>query len=226
MGKLYLIRHGQASLGSSNYDQLSELGYKQAQMLGEHFKSVDLMPTRIVIGGLARHKQTAESICEGLQTDIAFVEDVGWNEFDFHKISMGFLEQHPEHAPTEHSVKAFFGVLRKALLAWSEGQIKAPLPESWSDFESRIRQSLSMAQKVSADHKNENVLVVSSGGAISMAMKHILGFDNNSLIDLNLQSRNTGVTECYFNAEQCYLTSFNSIPHLDTAERRQFITSA
>ncbi len=34
MGQIYLVRHGQASFGSADYDQLSTLGAEQAQMLG------------------------------------------------------------------------------------------------------------------------------------------------------------------------------------------------
>ena len=32
MGVLLLVRHGQASLGAADYDQLSELGHRQAQL--------------------------------------------------------------------------------------------------------------------------------------------------------------------------------------------------
>lgn len=226
MSKLFLIRHGQASLGANNYDQLSEVGYKQAELLGEHFKSIGLDPDRIIIGSLERHRQTAENICAGLQKQIPFEVHEGWNEFDFHKISYAFLKQYPEHQPTEQSVKSFFGVLRNALLAWSEERIDQQLPETWKEFEFRVKQALLDAQNNKASKKDEHVLVVSSGGAISMAMKHILGFDNHSLINLNLQSRNTGVTECYFNREQIYLSGFNALPHLEQRDKRHFITSA
>ena len=37
MGTLYLVRHGQASFGADDYDQLSELGHKQSVRLGEYF---------------------------------------------------------------------------------------------------------------------------------------------------------------------------------------------
>ena len=38
MGNLYLVRHGQASFGAEDYDNLSELGCKQAVRLGEYFR--------------------------------------------------------------------------------------------------------------------------------------------------------------------------------------------
>ena len=35
MATIYLIRHGQASFGSDDYDQLSQLGIRQAEVTGE-----------------------------------------------------------------------------------------------------------------------------------------------------------------------------------------------
>ena len=37
MGQLYLVRHGQASFGADDYDQLSELGRRQAVQLGRYW---------------------------------------------------------------------------------------------------------------------------------------------------------------------------------------------
>jgi broad specificity phosphatase PhoE len=38
MGTLYLVRHGQASFGADDYDQLSELGRRQSVRLGEYLR--------------------------------------------------------------------------------------------------------------------------------------------------------------------------------------------
>ncbi len=40
MTTIYLIRHGQASFGKSNYDELSENGEAQATLLGQYFKQI------------------------------------------------------------------------------------------------------------------------------------------------------------------------------------------
>ena len=42
MGTLYLVRHGQASFGAADYDQLSELGRRQSVRLGEYFANKGL----------------------------------------------------------------------------------------------------------------------------------------------------------------------------------------
>jgi broad specificity phosphatase PhoE len=41
MSEIYLIRHGQASFGSDNYDRLSPLGVRQAQCLAKHLAKTD-----------------------------------------------------------------------------------------------------------------------------------------------------------------------------------------
>jgi broad specificity phosphatase PhoE len=38
MGTLYLVRHGQASFGADDYDQLSALGRRQSVRLGEYLR--------------------------------------------------------------------------------------------------------------------------------------------------------------------------------------------
>ena len=40
MGSIYLIRHGQASFGADDYDVLSPLGVRQAEVLGDHLAHV------------------------------------------------------------------------------------------------------------------------------------------------------------------------------------------
>ena len=42
MTSIYLVRHGQASFGKKDYDNLSEIGEKQSFLLGEHFIKLKL----------------------------------------------------------------------------------------------------------------------------------------------------------------------------------------
>ncbi len=222
MSKIFLIRHGQASFGKQNYDQLSELGSKQAYWLGQHLKDIGIQPSRIITGSLNRHKQTAASLCEGMKLNCDIEEHIGWNEFDFHAIVYALLRKHPEFTPKTNQPKAFFSLLRKAMTAWSDNTLTGSLPESWSDFENRVYEAMLFSKNKEA----KNILVISSGGAISMALKQLLNIENSTMIDLNLQTRNTSLSEIYFNENQSHLCSFNAVPHLETAERRTHITYA
>ena len=65
MGTLYLVRHGQASFGAADYDNLSELGHRQAVRLGEYWRERGMRFDAVITGTLKRHRQTWEGIAEG-----------------------------------------------------------------------------------------------------------------------------------------------------------------
>ena len=222
MSALYLVRHGQASFGKSNYDKLSDLGILQAQLLGQHFRHNEIPLDRLVTGSLLRHRETAEAFAEQYGQDIAHKEEnPDWNEFDFEALAKAYVISHPDAKPESGNPKAFFHLLRKALVAWSRDEIEQTLPESWSSFQSRIQAALDHSR-----HEEEKTLVVSSGGSISMALSLIMGFDAQTLIDLNLQTRNTAVTELFCRRGNTHVVSFNGIPHLEHPDKKQYISYA
>eukprot|EP01041_Mallomonas_annulata_P036707 gene36707-59856_t len=65
MGNLYLVRHGQASFGAADYDNLSELGHRQSVRLGEYFAHKGLQFEAVMVGTLRRHAQTWAGIAKG-----------------------------------------------------------------------------------------------------------------------------------------------------------------
>lgn len=62
---VWLVRHGQASFGKSDYDNLSETGHEQAYLLGKHFAAHGVAPSLIVSGSMKRHRQTLAEIAAG-----------------------------------------------------------------------------------------------------------------------------------------------------------------
>ena len=66
MGTLYLVRHGQASFGAENYDQLSPVGHQQAVRLGQFWRERGQRFDAVITGTLQRHVQTLDGIVEGL----------------------------------------------------------------------------------------------------------------------------------------------------------------
>ena len=65
MGTLYLVRHGQASFGAADYDQLSPLGRQQSERLGAWFRERGLRFDAVLTGTLRRHAQTLAGIEAG-----------------------------------------------------------------------------------------------------------------------------------------------------------------
>ena len=66
MGVLLLVRHGQASLGAADYDRLSDLGRRQARVVGARLAGNGLTVDRVVAGELSRQRDTAKAIMTAL----------------------------------------------------------------------------------------------------------------------------------------------------------------
>ncbi len=223
MAELYLVRHGQASFGAANYDKLSELGYQQAVWLGEYFKDRGHRFDSILTGDLVRHRETAEGIAEGMGlSQPLFNPFSGLNEFDFHSLIKVYIAQFPEQELSADSPRAdYYKLLKKMMHLWSQGELEGELPESWADFEDRVQQVMSMIQQ---EMHGQKVLAVSSGGAIAMALRQVLKSPSETVIELNLQTKNTAIAHCFFNPKAIRVTGFNHVPHLDTNERSEKIT--
>ncbi|WP_439133402.1 histidine phosphatase family protein [Pseudomaricurvus sp.] len=223
MAELYLVRHGQASFRSDNYDKLSPLGHQQAEWLGEYYRERGYEFDRILTGELVRHRETAEGIAKGLQLESPeFKVFSGLNEFDFHKLFDAYVLQHPEEALADDAPASdFYKLLKKGMKKWANGELTEGVGETWQDFEDRVRHVI---ETIQSEFHGQKVLAVSSGGAIAMVLRQILQAPNQTVIELNLQIKNTAIAHCFFNPKAVRMTSFNHIPHLDTPEREQHIT--
>ena len=80
MGTLYLVRHGQASFGADDYDQLSPLGLQQAQRLGAHWLAHGQRFDTVLMGTLRRHAQTLDGIAFNIDRELWPNPTVGWVE--------------------------------------------------------------------------------------------------------------------------------------------------
>lgn len=218
MGRLYLIRHGQASLGSENYDQLSKLGKQQAHLLGEYFKLNKIHFDQVVCGAQVRHKETAQHFLKGHQstTSIPLLTLTQFNEFNFEAIIQAYLTCNPDQSLTQFTGPALFHLLKKSLHSWSKNELNLWNEESWEDFRLRLSQGLSQLQ---AEFHQQDILLFTSGGPISHLVSQMLGTSKEACIDLNLSIQNTSVTQCLMTQDKISLHSFNELAHLQTPDR-------
>lgn len=222
MGHLYLVRHGQASLGAADYDQLSELGRRQSVRLGEYFAARDLVFEAVLAGSLKRHAQTWAAIAEGGGYRTDFLEWPGLNEYDSEAVIAAIHPDPRRNPDTPELYREHFRLLRKGLRAWMDGSVAPHGMPSYPDF---VRGVTSALDHIRNTH-NGNVLLVSSGGPIATAVGHVLGTPADTTIDLNLRIRNSALTEFVFNPKRHALLSFNHLPHLDGAEYRDWVSYA
>ncbi|CAB3725490.1 hypothetical protein LMG24238_05268 [Paraburkholderia sediminicola] len=222
MAELYLVRHGQASFGADNYDELSPSGRTQSGWLGEYFAQADLRFDRVVIGTMQRHRQTADAILAAMGgPQIELTQDAGLNEYDFEALFAALGDEGlPSGLSATRSKKDFYKGLRHVLQLWADDRLPGAVPETWQQFQTRVQRARSDIQRAGG----RRVLVVSSGGPIAVTAQQVLQAPAATAIALNLQIRNSSVCQYVFNDDAMSLVSFNSVPHLEHAERREFVT--
>jgi len=221
MPYLYLVRHAQPDF-TGHYDSVTALGLEQSAWLGEHFAARGLRFARVISGSLERQKGTLGKILARLPEAPPAVTDPRFNEYDAASVLGAF------HLGDERALRAtgdrrrYFTAVRDALHAWSLQDEAIPGGESWLDFGTRIAAGLSGAcTGLDADAK---VLVVTSGGVIGRVVAEALQAGPDAAIQLNLQTRNTGVTEIARGRSATRVIAFNAVPHLERADRAHAMT--
>lgn len=223
MAEIFWVRHGQASFGSTNYDQLSELGFQQARWLGQYFAERGVLFDQAYTGTQVRHGQTLEGILDGLGALLPPTVFAGLNEYDFRGLLRCGANQFPEVAlALKGDTRAFYRALKQVLQSWAQGSLQGPLPETYHEFFSRVQS----AYQHIAEHSQGKVLVVSSGGPIGLMAALALNAPFETAIELNLQIKNSSVSQCFSHQQGVRLHSFNTIPHLDHPDRLNAITYA
>jgi broad specificity phosphatase PhoE len=218
MTELVLVRHGQASFGAEDYDKLSDLGWRQSRWLGEYFAERGAAFDRVIRGSMRRHSETLSGIAEGLGKPLPGDEDARLNEYDSHSLLQAHLKGGA--MPGTDDRRAHFRILREAMYSWCDGTLAGAPHEPFREFRGRVLGALGELRKGAA----KRVLVVSSGGPISTILAEVLGMPLRGVVDLNLQTRNTGITELQAGATRIHCVSFNNVPHLDRPDRADALT--
>jgi broad specificity phosphatase PhoE len=221
MGTVYLVRHGQASFGADNYDQLSDLGHRQCERLGEYFRHKGVRFDAALVGTLQRQVESLAGIAKGMQWNAEPLSWPGLNEYDS-KAVVTAIHPGPLPKPTSPElVRHHFRLLRDGLAQWMAGATQPEGMPSYADFVSGITGAL---DHVRSNHLEKKVLIVSSGGPISTAVGHVLGMSPEATIDLNMRIRNSSVTEFAFTPKRHVLVTYNTLPHLDHPDHAAWIT--
>ncbi|MFG5410266.1 histidine phosphatase family protein [Piscinibacter sakaiensis] len=221
MPTLFLVRHGQASFGADDYDCLSPLGHRQCGWLGEYFRARGLRFESALVGTLKRQTQSLAGVLAGLgEPQLPTLSWPGLNEYDSEAVIRSL---HPAPLPRPDSAEAVrqhFRLLRDGLAGWMAGELAPAGMPSYVDFRAGVAGALAHVCR----EARGDVLLVASGGPISIAMGEVLGLAPPMVVELNLRLRNSAVTEFSVSPKGHRLVSFNAVPHLETPERRGAIT--
>jgi broad specificity phosphatase PhoE len=210
VGVLLLVRHGQGSLGTSNYDELSELGYRQARLAGARLARADLRVKQAWCGGLARQRETARVILPelGLPPGELHADD-RLDEYDH----MGVLATDSTGDPfasavTPESRLALQSTLDEAIIRWIQGG--AGYPEPHTAFTARVE---AVVAELTA--QPGTTMAVTSAGVIAVACARLTGLPADRWPALARVVVNTSVTRLITGRTGTHLLTFNDHAHLE-----------
>ena len=215
MPTLTLVRHGQASFGAADYDNLSPLGQQQSQRLGEYWHAKNRRFDAVYCGTLRRHAQTYAGIAQGLRLAQDPLLRPGLNEYDSEAVIAAIHPEPLSREKTPENYRHHFGLLRKGLTAWMEGKAQPVGMPSYTAFVQGMTDVLDEVRSGFGGNDDANILIVSSGGPISTAVGHVLGTAPATTIELNLRIRNSSLTEFAFTPKRHMLVTYNTLPHLE-----------
>jgi broad specificity phosphatase PhoE len=233
MSVLYLVRHGQAGT-RENYDSLSDLGRKQARLLGEHFQGQGVSFAAAYSGSLARQTATADQVLPDTEVRV----DPGWDEFD---LSHVYQELAPHLMADDEEFRVQYEQMqrdidlsqgshgaavhrkwndcdKKCVRAWVEGRYEYS-GESWVHFVARIHAAL--GRVIDAAHEG-NVAVFTSATPIGVCAARTLEITDRRAMWLAAVMFNTSFTTIRVHGDEARLFTLNAIPHLNEAGLRTF----
>jgi len=234
LSTLFLIRHGQASYGAADYDNLSARGKVQAEAIGAHFARTKIALDALYAGPLRRQRDTATILHASAREhghplpDPAIVDELA--EYDAFTIIQRFLPLLVDEDPTLRALidgtagadasRLMDRAFEAAVAAWSRGTITHDEIESFEAFTLRVRAGL---ERVLRSHGGgQQVAVVSSGGPISIAVGLALGLGPDATMQVGRAIRNASITEVRWRSRgfawrpgEFSLYGFNHVAHLE-----------
>lgn len=232
MSVLYLVRHGQASFLTENYDRLSDKGVEQSRLLGEFWAGAGVNVTHAYSGSLQRQRHTADAVRTHILDQGTHFPDTeiieGLNEYPADKmIELLVPALRHDNADIATNASAFEAaqteqlryryihrLLEAVMRAWVGGHYdvaNTDLP-SWPTFSGGVRSALT---KVMRDAPSgSHVAVFTSGGPIGIAVQTVLEAPQHKAAELNWRVHNASVTRMTFSGSRISLDGFNHVEHL------------
>jgi broad specificity phosphatase PhoE len=231
MGRVFLVRHAQASFLEPDYDKLSPTGEAQARILGEYWVRHRVVFDRVCTGPRVRHRDTEKAVREiYTKHSLNLPNSVVFEEFDefqgdvvLEKSIAHLCETNPRIRDLEDAVRNansppqrrrnFQKLFETVVTMWVSGELTVDGVESWEAFTARVNRGLS--QFLSAASKSETCAIFTSGGPVAVSVQRALHLSPQHTLQVAWMPRNCSYSEFLFSGERFTLSTFNSFQHLD-----------
>ena len=231
MGRVFLVRHAQASFLEPDYDKLSATGEAQAHVLGEYWARHKVAFDRVCTGPRVRHRDTEKAVRESYSKNgLKLPAPVVFDEFDEFQGDVVLERSLPRLAETNPHIRDLDNAVRNAnsppqrrrnfqklfesvVTMWVNGELSVNGVESWEAFISRVNRGLS--QFLSTAGKSETCAIFTSGGPVAVAVQRALRISPQDTLQVAWMPRNCSYSEFLFAGDRFTLSTFNSFQHLD-----------
>ena len=205
MPVVLLVRHGQASFGAEDYDELSEVGRQQSAVVGEELARRGLRRPLAVHGSLRRQRDTATLALQAAGVDAAATVDSRWDEYDHMGLLARYVQPGDSAPPT--SSREVQGLLDDALHAWVRDT-----DGGWPAFAEGAAAAL--AELIESAPPGRDAVVFTSGGIVAAICAGLLGLGPDGVVALNRVTVNGAITTLLAGGSGTTLVTFNEHAHL------------
>ncbi|MGB1140635.1 MAG: histidine phosphatase family protein [Halioglobus sp.] len=220
MATIYLVRHGQASFGAENYDELSELGRRQATVVGEYFRDCGIHLDAAYSGDLSRQRETAELALASQPSDVPHMIDPRFNELDndeqIRHLMPEVLARRPDiKALVDKGLsdsKAYQKVIDAVFNFWVSPECDEPAIQSWADYSGGVRDALENVMREQGGGKT--VAVFLSGGTMATIVSQVLGLSGEHTYRFYEPVFNCAVTQLFYSGSKVSLSYYNDCSFL------------
>lgn len=244
MKLISLVRHGQASFGSKNYDKLSPIGIAQSQCLGDNFRHANRQVHALMSGDMQRQKDSLKHFLshydvtgDGIEPpnisnpqeknlanpsaikSLLLGTDSRFNEFNHQQVlfkaGLGFDDK--------ASFIAFLASQPKPELIFADKFAQAMHRWQGGEFDSDYDESWQgflqrtwggFEYLIQQTGEHEHAMVFTSGGVIASIMQQVMRLTNVQTFDLNWHIANASVHQFRVNDTGVFLQTFNEFSYL------------
>ena len=202
---VHLVRHGQARFGTDDYDALSDLGVRQAQIAGRELVRRGVANASLMSGSLQRQRHTVLLLAEELGlADVTPDVDPRVNEFDAHALVDQRLGR----------VGATDGMTSQEFQVHLDDELRdwiVERPDQWGYF--ALGAVEAVAEFAATVPRGGTAVIATSAGVTAALCGTLLDAGPEGVIAMNRVSTNASITTLLAGSRGLSVLTFNDHAH-------------
>jgi broad specificity phosphatase PhoE len=226
MATIYLIRHGQASFGADDYDKLSPLGCRQAEVAGQYLRDCGVVLDAAFSGDLLRQRETAQLALASQSQSVPHHIDARFNEIRNDE-QLKYLM--PEVIKINPQIKALVDkglssskdyqkVIDAVFNYWVSPACKEARIQSWQDYSEGARAALH--EVMESQGSGKTLAIFTSGGTIATLVAQVLGLSGQETYKFYEPVFNCSISQIFYSGTKTSLSYFNDRSYLQVLGAR------